>query len=38
MREEDIDLLAVNLFAIGLVIILILADYGAQIYGTVFKT
>ncbi len=28
MREEDIDLLAVNLFAIGLVILLILADYG----------
>lgn len=29
MREEDIDLLVVNLLAIGLVIILILADYGA---------
>jgi len=28
MREEDIDLLAVNLFAIGLIIILVLADYG----------
>ena len=28
MREEDIDLLAVNLFAIGLIILLVLADYG----------
>ena len=27
MREEDIDLLAVNLFAIGLVILLVLAVY-----------
>jgi hypothetical protein len=28
MREEDIDLLVVNLIAIGLVILLVLADYG----------